>query len=1055
MQLLDGVFNEFRASAITDRLTLANIQHLDGKKLLEVMTEAAIAKVQSSTSFVGIQAKRILDRTSWALGGGWGCWGTTIDGGKDPTAYVKPATPPTSQEFRGFGLPQKVKVRKYPNIEGTQATPILPWVDAETAQEIYDRYQVTPEPGETFWQVVQRRGLPIAITEGLKKALCLIAHGMPAIAVRGVACWHPKGETELWPVLAAFAGAGRKIYPFYDQDTNPKTVQNVTAQALKLGKAFDSLGSEVMFPDWLPSEGKGIDDAIAAHGSHWFEAVLSKAVSLKAYKKRTVTPRLLAAIERAKTLSQPADRITTGEYLPAFPPVEVGTITVVQAPTGSGKTTQIRAQIEEWKAKGGNVLVLYSLNSLGQQTAAACGLPHIHDRNLYQSIAETGGVVLCFDSLHKIPQNFLDRPLLLILDEANQGIEHLVNGGTLGDRQSEILQKFAEVATAAATSGAIILAEARVFPHTVDFVAKVSGCQRITRIDHTRTTERGKVSISKTGKASGLLREAMDSMADGEKIIWLSTSQRNTRLIAETLASCGRRAVRIDSDTNREGQFSNFFDNPDKWLEVHGGNFDCLILSPSCKTGVSITWPGFDRVFGYFPALDPDSALQMLARYRPPVPRSVFIPDRIMVFGDEAIGRPQQIRQRIALNRSLTVKAFHLDIAEAEDDRAAAVAAAAVDFYCASTALRGTQKAVAFDYLAAALTADGFEVEIVDRASNSELSQTLTMTREGIWRTDAAALAAAVPIETLAEAQKIRGSACSLVEELRARKRIAIEEFPGVDFNDAGLVYQALYSQYGKLRRGVLAQIDAESQEDLAQTLADGAAGLLRSGLTHRLSKRQFKALLLAESGVLGLASSEITCQNSDAALIAIQQFAVRYSREIRYYLHLTIEPESLDSKGRRTHTPIDIAGKLLKAIGLGLYPVSRRGKDRDRQYRVAPIIGGGSNNPAGQEAAWAVRRELLTAAQSKAAAAQTANDRTIETEAMAATAAPVSTTWNPTIGAAVAVGIGFGEFTQGILRKLPGVGHDRPCWVVELAGGLERFIWEICDLFPVEGVAT
>ena len=83
-----------------------------------------------------------------------------------------------------------------------EATPLLPRVDPETAQLIYDRYHVTPEPNETFWQVVKRCCLPIALTEGLKKALALIAHGIPAMALRGITQWHQKGTKTLHPAIA-------------------------------------------------------------------------------------------------------------------------------------------------------------------------------------------------------------------------------------------------------------------------------------------------------------------------------------------------------------------------------------------------------------------------------------------------------------------------------------------------------------------------------------------------------------------------------------------------------------------------------------------------------------------------------------------------------------------------------------------------------------------------------------------------------------------------------------------------------------------------------------
>jgi hypothetical protein len=82
-----------------------------------------------------------------------------------------------------------------------------------------------------------------------------------------------------------------------------------------------------------------------------------------------------------------------------------------------------------------------------------------------------------------------------------------------------------------------------------------------------------------------------------------------------------------------------------------------------------------------------------------------------------------------------------------------------------------------------------------------------------------------------------------------------------------------------------------------------------------------------------------------------------------------------------------------------------------------------------------------------------------VETEAAAqeqpqqpTTEAP--TQWTPAVGDRVAVQ-SFGEFIEGVLTHLPGVGHGKNAWVVSMAGGINRLIWDIADLFAVAGVAA
>ena len=171
--------DEFRASAIPDCLTLANIVSISGDHAIQVFVEDAITKAQKNTSYVTMAAKRILDRYEFAAAGGWVAYGCNPNGiGSGSVAYFKPINPRTD-----FERHRKIKYETPP---GCEALPIQPWVDTVTAQAIYQRYGVPALEDETFWQVVQRHNLPIVITEGLKKALSLIAHG----GTSDLVTWH-------------------------------------------------------------------------------------------------------------------------------------------------------------------------------------------------------------------------------------------------------------------------------------------------------------------------------------------------------------------------------------------------------------------------------------------------------------------------------------------------------------------------------------------------------------------------------------------------------------------------------------------------------------------------------------------------------------------------------------------------------------------------------------------------------------------------------------------------------------------------------------------------
>lgn len=1072
LPLPESVLEEFRLSAIPDRLTHLNIEWHQGVNAVMLLAQGPIESAQKQNSFVGQAIARTLKKYEYLAAGLWATYGTTIDGEINQTVSVKPVTPREGTENKGFGWRPTGKKVKYDAPLGSPALPILPFVDRQTAQEIFDKFGVTPLEGEHFWQTVQRCGLPIIVTEGVKKALALIAHRYPAIALRGITVWHTKGEkTDLHPGLVEFATTGRKIHICFDQDLTPKTVKNVSREINNLGKELKRRGCLVSVMCWQPSEGKGIDDAIynaGANGQKWLDAVIAGALDLKEWQQNNRIPLILSAIVRAKTLGIEPLRATEGDYLPDLDPLLSGTITIIQAATGSGKTTQFGRIVSDWIERGGNVLVLYSLNGLGQQSAASWGLPHIHDyerdrasQEAYLAdISSSHGTVLCIDSLHRIPDWFYNRPLLLVFDECNQDVRHLVQGGTLKERSSEILQLVGKVAKIAAQSGAIIAAEATVFPHTVEFLKAVSGGDHVNLIDHKRTADRGRVEVHQENSPNGLLADAFDRIERGEKLLWLSTSQKNTRKMFEAFTAKGLRAVRIDSDTNREGQFTEFFENPDKWLAENGDSFDVLILSPSCKTGVSITWAGFDQIYGYFPCLDPDSALQMLARYRLPVPRKVAIPKFILTTGDESLGSISKIAARTDLNAKFAIAAHNLDFVESADSDQAAVAAAAVQFAAADSALIGLQKSVAFDYLCETLEVEGFTVyrEIPDGTplppddaeARREAKELLEEVTEKIWRDDARAIAVASPFDSVEAANKVLADSCSLADWFRAKKTKLIHERPGIDFNDSDVCYDACTRNDGIMLRGVQTQEDATDPDLIAAVVSGDVERLLSQGLLHKLPTRYLKALIYNKSGILNLLDPEAIYQNSDQALIAVQKFAVKHKAELRYLWGFQVEDQGIDRDGRATtHSPIDVVGKLLKRLGLRFLAISRKGKgQKERQYKIVPRFKTDRENPAWNVAEatrlWAVRSALLKAAEQ---VQEQACVSTPEPEQQKPPAPKPTPVWTPNVGETVWAW-DYDSWTEAVVTAIDSAGR----WLVDLVTGWDLAISNPSHLAPIGG---
>lgn len=964
---LASALEEFRFSAIPERLTLANVQVIEGDAAIEVLTEHAIAAAQNVTSYRTRPVIKLLNNYQFAAAGGWIAYGCTLEGERGSVAMFKPLKP---RQSKGFDT-HKTKTIKYETPLKCHGQPILPWVDDETATAIYKRYNIAPERGENFWQAVLRCNLPIAITEGLKKALALIAHGIPAIAIRGISQWRIPKTDQLNPVIEQFATPGRETYIVFDQDEKIRTQIDVRTQIKKLGAALEKLGCKARVMVWDGALGKGVDDALygqAEHAQTWLTNAVGSALTLKQHAAEGGKAAALATLRRLSESRYPIERITEGEYLPELPSLQRRAIHALSAAMNTGKTTRIGADwVGEAKRRGWLTLVLAPLNSLGKQTAQDWDLPHIHDfstdaeqqRLLWDTAAHDGGVVMCPDSLHRLPNWFLERPMLLICDEGNAVIDHMTQGATLGDRWSLILEKFAAVAAHAAATGAIVLSEDGLPDRAINFVQAVSGAQSVRVFRHYKRGVPWDCQVM-TGQASGFRSRLIQTVMAGDRLLVVSSSQRECRRLERVLSKIAPhlKAVRIDSETNQSGAFDPFFRNPDRWLQEH--NPDVLILSPSAKSGVSIEGnvsaeaAYFSSVWGYFPALDTDSQMQLLGRYRPAVPRFIFVPPFIQGNSEEALHTPRTITRRLQLNASALSGVYEIEAAldSERSDRHIEIEVAALDYLAQSLAVSGAQKGIAHDALVARLEAAGHCVERLKVEKCSATVERWKQVTEEIWQDDAAQ-AAAVQLDPNIHTPQwahdvLNGLESTRDDRLIAQKVMLREEFLGVAFDSSDEWYQAIYSDYGKMRRGVNLQARSENLDGAKERDRGAAQSILTAKIRalHRLPRNHVKAVLLQKTGILNLLDGT-PYSNLDKRAIAIKAAALKWAKEISYWLRLTIND---------TQTPVEICNKLLKKLGLEGRAIARPGKRGEQSNRVYRVEG--QDNP--------IRQRLLEAARLK-----------------------------------------------------------------------------------------
>jgi putative DNA primase/helicase len=134
-----------------------------------------------------------------------------------------------------------------------------------------------------FWRwVLNHPEIPIVITEGGKKAACLLSHGWVAIALTGV--WNGQKKKKLHPSLVPLIVPGRPVDLVFDADVVVK--QSVMDALRVLGHLIHRAKGIVRIVTWDLQLGKGCDDLIVAQGVEAFELVMRDATPYSEWLKK-------------------------------------------------------------------------------------------------------------------------------------------------------------------------------------------------------------------------------------------------------------------------------------------------------------------------------------------------------------------------------------------------------------------------------------------------------------------------------------------------------------------------------------------------------------------------------------------------------------------------------------------------------------------------------------------------------------------------------------------------------------------------------------------------
>lgn len=567
------------------------------------------------------------------IGGGW--YGRNYD----PITHdemvwfqIKPNTPRKKKVKIGKDWHDTKEIIKYEVPPRAKARIFLPYVDQARWLRIADKYKVSVSSADlklNFWEwVIKNPKLPIQITEGYKKTLALISQDLICIGLPGVTMGVRTNVDsflrELQSDVKLFCKGDRSVSIWFDQDKKIKTRKAVNSAIFSLSSMLKKHKCRVSIAEWNEKLGKGIDDVLFNNPNE-FDNIIQNKISFDLWSVRHLYKLRKADLTvNARYFSDAVANLPDTRLL------------ALKSPQNTGKTYVIIQKVQDALSKGYPVIVLTHLESLARALSKKFGVPYRTESDPTLSKAHYG-YSLCIDSFMRKtngfdPEDWGDNEIVLIIDEVEQVLQHLMIGNTVvKDFRPTIFNTLWESREKIHNA---IIADADLSDVSVNFFESFLTLENedpCTAYIIENTYKFEGMEFFKYEKQRDLLGYALECLDKGEKLFIGTTSQKPKskfgtialeNLLREKYPE--KRILRIDSETIEDPNHDSY--QCLKHLNQLLVNYDVVLVSPSICTGVSIDIYGhFDKVIAFSQGnISPQSFLQMMWRLRDGVERHFY-----------------------------------------------------------------------------------------------------------------------------------------------------------------------------------------------------------------------------------------------------------------------------------------------------------------------------------------------------------------------------------------------------------------------------------------------
>ncbi len=782
-------------------------------------------------------------------------------------------------------------------------------------QRVAQRYQVALpiDRSEGFWHWVKQQQIPVVITEGEKKAGCLLSLGYAAIALPGIFTGYRRQTGQLIPELQVFATPNRAVYLCFDFDIRPTTLQNIQLALTRLGQLLQTEGCSTHII-CLPGPEKGVDDYILSQGAEAFDALYQQALSFRHWQA-----------EQQWALTYPIAVKLNQPYLSQLSYPNTGLV-CIKSPKGTGKTTALQQLIQQATQTGRKVLVITHRIQLGRAICRNVGIHWIEE--IQSETTDQFSYGLCIDSLHSLSQARFNpqywQGAIVVIDEFEQVIWHVLNSATCYEHRVKILETLRQlVQTVLTTQGLLIAQDADLSNVGLDYILGLAEQFTVPWIvlNEWQPQQAWQVHFYETPNPAPLISQLIRIAEDSAVYVCVDSQKSQGRWSSKTLETYlkkqlpHKRILRIDSETVTDPS------HPAHQIAEHLNaaiiRYDIVIATPTIGTGISIDHKThFKAVFGIFQGVIPDSeARQALARVRSAVPRYIWAAP----FGPGKVGNGSCNYQEIANSTTRFVKYniallkdVDFDIDRQTDPitlRTWARMAARVN----ASLWKFRQRLIeGLELEGHNLTVVGTEAcpELVSQAIFVEMSQV----RNDCRVHDAIAVSSAPEIQNFDyELLKDQRSKTWLercaIQKHELKKRYAIPVTSDLKMKDDEGWFQKLRLHYYLIHNSEWVKLQDRQEWQLHLNRGNGKVVLQ----DIRLLTAQVEAL--KGLGILNFLDLQRQVRATDSDVQQVMSYCLQYKQDIKTLFNLTVSERM---------SPIEIVQALLSKLGLKLNCIRR-----------------------------------------------------------------------------------------------------------------------------------